>query len=90
MFIWCSSEFPTREEDATVEYDLFAAAGWALDTVSSSATKLEFSLIQSSMPQASYAHNRTSLFVKVIANLHCFIPNICEGQFLLEILLHYH
>lgn len=42
------------------------------------------------MPQASYAHNRTSLFVKVIANLHCFIPNICEGQFLLEILLHYH
>ncbi|ESR57437.1 hypothetical protein CICLE_v10018730mg [Citrus x clementina] len=80
LFIWCSSEFPTREEDATVEYDLFAAAGWALDTVSSSATKVEFSLIQSSMPQASYAHNRTSLFVKVIANLHCFIPNICEEQ----------
>ncbi|KAJ4727569.1 nodulin homeobox-like [Melia azedarach] len=84
LFIWCSSEFPIREEDATVEYDSFAAAGWVLDAVSSlntlNATKLEFSLTQNSMPQASYAHTRTSLFVKIIANLHCFVPNICEEQ----------
>ncbi|XP_022735159.1 nodulin homeobox-like isoform X4 [Durio zibethinus] len=29
---------------------------------------------------ASYVHQRTSLFVKMIANLHCFVPNICEEQ----------
>ncbi|KAJ6390544.1 hypothetical protein OIU77_024703 [Salix suchowensis] len=27
LSIWCSSEFPPREEDATLEYDTFAAAG---------------------------------------------------------------
>ncbi|XP_044503187.1 nodulin homeobox isoform X2 [Mangifera indica] len=84
LLVWCSSEFPVREEDATVEYEPFAATGWVLDTVSSlnksDATKVEFSLIPNSMPQASYAHQRTSLFVKIIANLHCFVPNICEEQ----------
>ncbi|XP_031250869.1 nodulin homeobox isoform X2 [Pistacia vera] len=84
LLVWCSSEFPVREEDASVEYEPFAATGWVLDTVSSlnksNATKVEFSLIPNSMPQASYAHQRTSLFVKIIANLHCFVPNICEEQ----------
>ncbi|KAJ0052151.1 hypothetical protein Pint_01089 [Pistacia integerrima] len=84
LLVWCSSEFPVREEDASVEYEPFAATGWVLDTVSSlnksNATKVEFSLMPNSMPQASYAHQRTSLFVKIIANLHCFVPNICEEQ----------
>lgn len=77
-----------------MEYEPFAATGWVLDTVSSlnksDATKVEFSLIPNSMPQASYAHQRTSLFVKIIANLHCFVPNICEGEVKHQILLHYH
>ncbi|XP_020541226.1 nodulin homeobox isoform X3 [Jatropha curcas] len=84
LSIWCSSELPPREEDATLEYDVFTAAGWFLDTFSSldqsSAINLEITLIPSNMPQATYAHQRTSLFVKVIANLHCFVPNICEEQ----------
>ncbi|KAJ4828350.1 hypothetical protein Tsubulata_039054 [Turnera subulata] len=83
LSIWCSSELPPREEDATLEYDTFAAAGWVLDLSPqkpSNAINLEISLIPSSMPQAAYAHQRTSLFVKVIANLHCFVPNICEEQ----------
>jgi hypothetical protein len=80
---WCSSNLPLREEDASVEYDSFTATGWLLDKHSSlglpNGTNFEFTLNPNSMPQGSYEHQRTSLFVKVIANLHCFVPNICEG-----------
>ncbi|KAF5447022.1 hypothetical protein F2P56_032607 [Juglans regia] len=81
---WCSSNLPSREEDASVEYDSFAAAGWLLDKLSSlglpNRTNLGFTLVPNNMPQASYEHQRTSLFVKIIANLHCFVPTICEEQ----------
>ncbi|XP_028756976.1 nodulin homeobox [Neltuma alba] len=81
---WCSSNLPEKEEDATLEYDIFAAVGWILENTSLedllNTANLEFNLVRNSMPQASYAHHRTSLFVKVIANLHCFVPNICEEQ----------
>ncbi|KAF4357594.1 hypothetical protein F8388_007130, partial [Cannabis sativa] len=81
---WCSSELPLKEEDGSIEYDSFASAGWVLDVLSSTdlqnPTSLELTIVSNSMPQASYAHQRTSLFVKVIANLHCFVPNICEEQ----------
>lgn len=80
---WCSSDLPVKEEDATLEYDSFAAAGWVLENFSSLGPlrpkSLDFTLIPSIMAPASYAHQRTSLFVKVIANLHCFVPTICEG-----------
>ncbi|KAL4610401.1 hypothetical protein ACB092_08G047600 [Castanea dentata] len=81
---WCSSNLPMREEDGSLEYDLFAAAGWVLDKLSpldlSNGTNLEFTPLTNNMPQTSYEHQRTSLFVKVIANLHCFVPTICEEQ----------
>lgn len=80
---WCSSELPVKEDDGSIEYDSFASAGWVLDVFSSinpqHAPSLEFTVVSNSLQQASYAHQRTSLFVKVIANLHCFVPNICEG-----------
>ncbi|KOM44255.1 hypothetical protein LR48_Vigan05g186000, partial [Vigna angularis] len=80
---WCSSNLPEMEEDASLEYDIFAAVGWILDNTTldvRKATNLEFNLVPNSMPKASYAHHRTSLFVKFFANLHCFVPNICEEQ----------
>ncbi|KAE8690220.1 hypothetical protein F3Y22_tig00110904pilonHSYRG00012 [Hibiscus syriacus] len=81
--MWCSADLPVREEDGTLYFEVFAAAGWALDSVSSpdlsNSTNLEFTFIPNNMSQASYVHQRTSLFVKIIANLHCFLPNICEG-----------
>ncbi|KAK7272093.1 hypothetical protein RJT34_28486 [Clitoria ternatea] len=80
---WCSSNLPDTEEDASLEYDIFAAVGWILDNTSPNirnAKNLEFNLIPNSMPKASYAHHRTSLFIKFFANLHCFVPNICEEQ----------
>lgn len=84
---WCSSVLPVKEEDGSIEYDSFATVGWVLDVVSSTylhnARSLEFSVTRNSMTQASYVHQRTSLFVKIIANLHCFVPTICEGLFFL-------
>ncbi|XP_027927191.1 nodulin homeobox isoform X1 [Vigna unguiculata] len=80
---WCSSNLSEMEEDASLEYDIFAAVGWILDNTTldvRNATNLEFNLVPNSMPKASYAHHRTSLFVKFFANLHCFVPNICEEQ----------
>ncbi|OMP04214.1 hypothetical protein COLO4_09853 [Corchorus olitorius] len=84
LSMWCSAELPVREEDATLDYEIFPAVGWALDSLSSpdlsNTRDLYFNFIFNNMSQASYVHQRTSLFVKVIANLHCFVPNICEEQ----------
>lgn len=81
---WCSSDPSLIEEDATLEFDPFAAAGWVLAATSSSEvqnpTNLESTYTPNNMSQANYAHQRTSLLVKVIANLHCFVPDICEEQ----------
>lgn len=89
---WCSSELPVWEEDTTLDYDPCAAAGWALQLFSVSAPSLnvgstESTFVPGNIPRASYAHHRTSLLVKVIANLHCFVPEICKeekGLFLLK------
>lgn len=81
---WCCSDLQVREEDASLDYDLHAATGWVLDAFSPSSTSnklnIEYAFIPNNIRQPSYAHQRTSLFVKIIANLHCFIPNICEEQ----------
>ncbi|MCL7041640.1 hypothetical protein MKW94_018393, partial [Papaver nudicaule] len=72
---WCSNSLRLAEEgDATLEYDPFVAAGAVLV----SKTECNFNVI--SVPQVSYAQHKTSLLVKIIANLHCFIPNLCEEQ----------
>lgn len=80
---WCSSDFPICEEDATLEYDPFTAAGWALDLSPFSdqlnAMSTESTFVPSNVPRPSYPHQRTSLLVKVLANLHCFVPDICKG-----------
>ncbi|XP_057252182.1 nodulin homeobox isoform X5 [Beta vulgaris subsp. vulgaris] len=81
---WCSSDLPLKEVDASLEYDPFTMAGWILDSspmldiVSSKTCESNFNPTNNA--QASYAHQRTSLLVKVIANLHCFVPNICKEQ----------
>lgn len=81
---WCSSELSPMEEDANLEYDLFLAAGCVLDSVSSAdpipMMNCRFSLITRDMPRASYAHQRTSFLVKIVANLHCFVPEICNEE----------
>ena len=67
-----------------MEYDSFAAAGCVMDSFSSSdllnMANSGSTFIPSNMQRASYAHQRTSLLVKVIANLHCYVPGICKGS----------
>lgn len=79
------------EEDVNIEYDPFNAAGMALGSLndaSESVHSAAFLLPEtnstcpinfSGMPSATYAQQRTSCLVKIIANLHVFVPNICEG-----------
>ncbi|CAN4091513.1 unnamed protein product [Withania somnifera] len=81
---WCSSDLPIREEDATLEYDPLTAAGWVLDLFPFSdqlvAMSTESTFVPSNVPRLSYPHQRTSLLVKVLANLHCFVPDICKEE----------
>ncbi|XP_058200229.1 nodulin homeobox [Rhododendron vialii] len=81
---WCSSNLPIWEEDATLEYDSFGAAGHVLDLFSSSdlpnVTISRSDFIPSNMPRVAFAHQRTSLLVKVIANLHCYVPGLCKEE----------
>lgn len=80
----CSSALSSKEDDATLDYDLFASAGWVLSVFSSSGIldvpQFNFNF-QNNLTMSSYAHQRTSLLVKIMANLHCFSPDVCTGDF---------
>eukprot|EP00268_Persea_americana_P060931 TRINITY_DN7644_c0_g1_i3.p1 TRINITY_DN7644_c0_g1~~TRINITY_DN7644_c0_g1_i3.p1 ORF type:complete len:963 (+),score=190.58 TRINITY_DN7644_c0_g1_i3:340-3228(+) len=89
---WCSTDLPVMEEDATLEYDPYTVAGVVLvsltegpGTVLSSCSPLKetsvpCSFILNNTATISHARQRTSFLVKIIANLHCFNPKICEEQ----------
>ena len=88
---WCSVNVPMVEEDASVDYEPFTAAGVALASLADgtrSALPSPAILNETNsscannfhgVPTESYVQQRTSYLVKIIANLHCFVPNICEG-----------
>lgn len=91
---WCSTNVPMTEEDVILEYDPFAASGTALSfSIGGSDSPFEEPMLLSesnfacppgslnSVPPISYAQQRISYLVKIIANLHCFVPNICEGRY---------
>lgn len=77
---WCSTNVHLAEEDASIEYDPFVAAGIALVPDSGSEANATCRFIHNNMQPVSHAQQRTSFLVKIIANLHCFVPNICEGE----------
>ncbi|GAB2242765.1 hypothetical protein Droror1_Dr00019540 [Drosera rotundifolia] len=78
---WCSSNLALKEEEPALVYEPFTAAGWVLHSCSElNAEHSKFTFLPSSTSQPTYAHQRTALLVKVIANLHCFVPKICEEQ----------
>ncbi|CAI9297204.1 unnamed protein product [Lactuca saligna] len=76
---WCSSESRLSEEDATLDYDSLAAAGWVLGVLTSSDVP-ESTFNACRVSRTSYAFQRTSLLVKVVANLTCFIPDLCKEE----------
>uniref|UniRef100_A0A0D9WDL1 Nodulin homeobox n=1 Tax=Leersia perrieri TaxID=77586 RepID=A0A0D9WDL1_9ORYZ len=81
---WCSVNLPVIEEDANLEYDPFGAAELALAAAGNNLTEAKANYScpfrPISMPSIAYAQTRTSCVVKIIANLHVFVPNICEGS----------
>ncbi|CAA7047065.1 unnamed protein product [Microthlaspi erraticum] len=81
LSLLCSSDLPKREDDATLDYDLFTSAGWVLSDIlpGSQVAVPQFKLnLQNNLTMSSYAHQRTSLIVKIMANLHCFVPEVCH------------
>ncbi|XP_076883692.1 nodulin homeobox-like [Bidens hawaiensis] len=76
---WCSSESRPSEEDATIDFDSLAASGWVLGVLTPSDVP-ESTFNACRVPRTSYAFQRTSLLVKVVANLTCFIPDICKEE----------
>lgn len=79
---WCSVNLPVVEEDANLDYDPFGAVEVALLASDNALTeaKANYSCpFRPSLPSMAYAQTRTSCVVKIIANLHVFVPNICEG-----------
>lgn len=76
---WCSSESRPSEEDATLDFDTLAASGWVLGVLPSSDVP-ESTFNACRVPRTSYAFQRTSLLVKVVANLTCFIPDLCKEE----------
>ncbi|XP_066337448.1 nodulin homeobox-like isoform X2 [Miscanthus floridulus] len=80
---WCSVNVPAIEEDASLDYDPFGASEVALlasDNVLTEAKANYSCPFRPSLPSMAYAQTRTSCVVKIIANLHIFVPNICEEQ----------
>ncbi|KAI3668223.1 hypothetical protein L6452_43300 [Arctium lappa] len=76
---WCSSALEPCEEDVIIDYDSLSAAGQALGVFSTS------HVIQSAVrtrraPRTPYARQKTSLLVKIVANLTCFVPDICKEE----------
>jgi hypothetical protein len=90
------------EEDATLEYDLFTAAGVVLalldegyGTASPTSnlpneTNMTCPFVLNNTAPVSQAQQRTSLLVKISASLHCFVLNICEtDSFIILVRFHW-
>jgi hypothetical protein len=80
---WCSVNLPVIEEDANLDYDPFSAAEVALLASDDTLTEAKANYpchFRFETPSIAYAQTRTSCVVKIIANFHVFVLNICEGQ----------
>ncbi|CAI9288644.1 unnamed protein product [Lactuca saligna] len=81
---WCSSDSRAAEGDITLNYDSYSASGQVLGVMSrhtSHASKPVF-ITNSRASQTSYpfAHQKTSLLVKIVTNLICYAPHICKEE----------
>ncbi|KAI0511770.1 hypothetical protein KFK09_012402 [Dendrobium nobile] len=89
---WCTVDVHLSEEDGNLEYDPFIAASLALIFQSGSPESILSSASLSSEINFSYHSNfngihlvtygqqRTSYLIKIVANLHCFVPSFCEEE----------
>ncbi|KAK8950514.1 hypothetical protein KSP40_PGU009758 [Platanthera guangdongensis] len=89
---WCTVDVHVSEEDGNLEYDPFSAASLALMFQSGSSESILSSVSVSNELNFSfhsnfngnhlvtYAQQRTSYLIKIVANLHCFVPSFCEEE----------
>ncbi|XP_020576563.1 nodulin homeobox isoform X2 [Phalaenopsis equestris] len=89
---WCTVDAHLSEEDGNLEYDPFIAASLALVLQSGSPESILSSVSQPSEINFSfhsnfngfhlvtYGQQRTSYLIKIVANLHCFVPSFCEEE----------
>lgn len=91
---WCAIDLSISEEDATLVYDPFHAAGAVMTSLRSSepcalsaSADLDSSsdeandacaLKRNCISPATHAQQRTASLVNILANLHCNAPSICK------------
>ncbi|KAD3338215.1 hypothetical protein E3N88_33736 [Mikania micrantha] len=76
---WCSNDLEPAEEDIVMEFDPISSAGQVLGFISTSQVQPStWSNFQA--PQTPYAHLKSSLLVKILANLTSFVPGLCEDE----------
>ncbi|KAL8214920.1 hypothetical protein R6Q57_004369 [Mikania cordata] len=76
---WCSNDLEPAEEDIVMEFDPTSAAGQVLGFISTSQVQHStWSNFQA--PQTPYAHQKSSLLVKILANLTSFVSGLCEDE----------
>ena len=82
---WCSSDRDPIEEDVHLEFDSVAAAGEILGVIPRlDVSKSTYST--SRALQTPYAHQKSSLLVKIIARLTCIIPDMRPGKLFSQLL----
>lgn len=91
---WCAIDLSISEEDATLVYDPFHAAGAVMASLRSSEpcalsaladldglsdeANDACALKRKRMPPAIHAQRRIASLVNILANLHCNAPSICK------------
>ncbi|KAC9177462.1 hypothetical protein E3N88_46252 [Mikania micrantha] len=76
---WCSNDLEPAEEDIVMEFDPISSAGQVLGFISTSQVQPStWSNFQA--PQTPYAHQKSSLLGKILANLTSFVPGLCEDE----------
>ncbi|KAF5791897.1 putative nodulin homeobox protein [Helianthus annuus] len=76
---WCSHNREPTEENIVVDFNPTSTAGQVLGLTSKLHVR-HSSWNTFEAPQTPYAVQRSSLLVKVIANLACCDPDPCEGK----------
>lgn len=91
---WCADDLQVLKEDAIIVYDPFRAAGAAMvshkgggSASSGPATAglpdeaiSTCTLVGNFGTTAPHSQQRTAFLVKIFANLHCYVPDICKEQ----------
>lgn len=91
---WCAVDLQVLEEDATLLYDPFRAAGAAMISLKGGGSASSgpaagglpdevintCPVVPNFIATGPHSQQRTTFLVKIFANLHCYVPDICKEQ----------